>query len=83
MCACTNTKPIACLRDLKKAIRIDSQNNEKIVLNTLKEHNVVRTDIVPLLLSYRNQRTEVADRFILACGNVDSINAVDRWDADM
>lgn len=32
------------------------------------EFNVVKTDIVPLLLSYRNQRTEVADRFILACG---------------
>ncbi|KAL7326237.1 Topoisomerase 1-associated factor 1 [Mucor circinelloides] len=64
---CAGDEALACLRDLKKAIRIDSQNNEKIVLNTLKEHNVVKTDIVPLLLSYRNQRTEVADRFILAC----------------
>lgn len=53
---------------MKKAIRIDSQNNERIVLNALVEFNVVKTDIVPLLLSYRNQRTEVADRFILACG---------------
>lgn len=64
---CAGDEALACLRDLKKAIRIDSQNNERIVLNALVEFNVVKTDIVPLLLSYRNQRTEVADRFILAC----------------
>ncbi|CEP15228.1 hypothetical protein [Parasitella parasitica] len=46
---------------------MDSQNNETTVLDALAEFNVVKTDIVPLLLSYRNQRTEVADRFILAC----------------
>ncbi|KAI8992116.1 timeless protein-domain-containing protein [Mycotypha africana] len=58
---------LACLKDLKKAIRLDSQNNEKVVLNALVEYNLIETDIVPLILSFRNQKTEIAHRFILAC----------------
>lgn len=59
---------IACLKDLKKAVRIDSQNNEKTVLNALVEYNLVETDLVPLILSFQKARNEVAFRFILACG---------------
>ncbi|KAI7903689.1 timeless protein-domain-containing protein [Cokeromyces recurvatus] len=64
---CVGDEALACLRDLKKAIRLDSQNNEKIVLNALVEYNVIETDIVPLILSFRHQRNDVAHRFILAC----------------
>lgn len=35
------------------------------------EFNVIETDIVPLLLSFRKDRNEVALRFILACGKVE------------
>ncbi|KAG2232960.1 hypothetical protein INT48_008053 [Thamnidium elegans] len=64
---CAGDEALACLRDLKKAIRIDSRNNERTVLKALVEYNVIETDIVPLLLSFRKDRNEVALRFILAC----------------
>ncbi|KAI9486114.1 MAG: timeless protein-domain-containing protein [Benjaminiella poitrasii] len=64
---CVGDEALACLRDLKRAIRLDSENNEKIVLNALVEYNVIETDIVPLILSFRHQRNDVAHRFILAC----------------
>ncbi|OBZ88075.1 Topoisomerase 1-associated factor 1 [Choanephora cucurbitarum] len=64
---CVGDEALACLRDLKKAIRIDSQNSEKTVLNALAECNVVETDIVPLILSFSDQQSDVAHRFILAC----------------
>ncbi|KAG1454229.1 hypothetical protein G6F56_007375 [Rhizopus delemar] len=60
---------LACLKDLKKAIRIDSDHQEKTVLNTIAQFNVIETDIVPLMLSFEGQSTEVANRFILACEN--------------
>lgn len=53
---------------MKKAVRIDSQNEENIVLNALVEYNVIETDLVPLILSFQKDRSEVAFRFILACG---------------
>lgn len=59
---------LACLRDLKKAIRVDNQNNENTVLKALEEYNVIETDIIPLILSFQNVRSEVSFRFILACG---------------
>jgi hypothetical protein len=59
---------LACLKDLKKAIRVDSEHREKTVLNTIAQFNVIETDIVPLMLSFEGQSTEVANRFILACG---------------
>ncbi|KAI9268792.1 timeless protein-domain-containing protein [Sporodiniella umbellata] len=58
---------LACLKDLKKAIRIDSEHKEKTVLNTIAQFNVIETDIVPLMLSFEGQSTEITDRFILAC----------------
>ncbi|KAI9361536.1 timeless protein-domain-containing protein [Pilaira anomala] len=64
---CVGDEALACLRDLKRAIRTDSQNNERTVLKALVEFNVIETDIVPLLLSFRKDRNEVALRFILAC----------------
>ncbi|KAI8366587.1 timeless protein-domain-containing protein [Blakeslea trispora] len=64
---CVGDEALACLRDLKKAIRIDSQNSEKTVLNALAEYNVIETDIVPLILSFSEQQSDVAHRFILAC----------------
>lgn len=69
---------IACLRDLKKAIRLDSQNNEKVVLNALLEYDVIKTNIVPLILSFRNQRNDVSQRFILSCGKLTTINTKDK-----
>lgn len=59
---------LACLRDLKKAIRVDNQNNERTVLKALVEYNVVETDIVPLILMFQKERSEVTYRFVLACG---------------
>lgn len=64
---CPGDEALACLKDLKKAVRIDSQNNEKTVLNALVEYNLVETDLVPLILSFQKERNEVAFRFILAC----------------
>lgn len=61
---------LACLRDLKKAIRVNSTNNERTVLKALVEYNVIETDIVPLILSFQKDRNEVAFRFILACGKL-------------
>lgn len=63
----TTDSYIACLRDLKKAIRVDNQNNEKTVLKALVEYNVIENDIVPLILSFQKDRNEVSFRFILAC----------------
>ncbi|KAG1083420.1 hypothetical protein G6F39_013372 [Rhizopus arrhizus] len=61
---------LACLKDLKKAIRVDSEHREKTVLNTIAQFNVIETDIVPLMLSFEGQSTEVANRFILACEKI-------------
>ncbi|ORE09862.1 timeless-domain-containing protein [Rhizopus microsporus var. microsporus] len=58
---------LACLRDLKRAIRVDSEYKEKTVLNTIAEFNIIESDIVPLMLSFEGQSTEIANRFILAC----------------
>ncbi|KAI8970854.1 timeless protein-domain-containing protein [Pilobolus umbonatus] len=67
-CYSVGDEALGCLKDLKRAIRIDSQSNEKVVLNTLTEFNLIEHDIVPLILSFRNHPdTEVANRFILAC----------------
>lgn len=57
-----------CLKDLKRAIRVDSQNNQKLVLDILAEFNVVETDIVPMILSFKDNRNDITDRFVLACG---------------
>lgn len=64
----TNKYLLACLRDLKRAIRVDSEYKEKTVLNTIAEFNIIESDIVPLMLSFEGQSTEIANRFILACG---------------
>jgi hypothetical protein len=59
---------VGCLKDLKRAIRVDSQNNQKLVLDILAEFNVVETDIVPMILSFKDNRNDITDRFVLACG---------------
>ncbi|KAG2212278.1 hypothetical protein INT47_001637 [Mucor saturninus] len=64
---CPGDEALACLRDLKKAIRVDNQNSEKTVLKVLVEYNVIVTDIIPLILSFQKNRNEVSFRFILAC----------------
>ncbi|KAI8884300.1 timeless-domain-containing protein [Backusella circina FSU 941] len=56
-----------CLKDLKREIRFDSLNNQKVVLDFLAEFNIVETDIVPMILSFKDNRNEITDRFVLAC----------------
>ncbi|KAI9008813.1 timeless protein-domain-containing protein [Phycomyces nitens] len=58
---------LACLKDLKRFIRADSGNPHKFVLHTLGTFNVLETDLVPIILAHANQKTDVAERYILAC----------------
>ncbi|KAI7864918.1 timeless protein-domain-containing protein [Spinellus fusiger] len=58
---------LACLKDLKRFIRADSQNPHKFVLHMLATFNVLETDLVPILLTHCHKKSDVAERFILAC----------------
>ncbi|KAI9490959.1 timeless protein-domain-containing protein [Zychaea mexicana] len=58
---------LGCLKDLKRAIRAESQTPYKTFLPAIAEFNLIETDLIPIILLHARDSSDLAERFILAC----------------
>ncbi|KAG2219453.1 hypothetical protein INT45_008101 [Circinella minor] len=58
---------LGCLKDLKRAIRAESQTPYKTFLPAIAEFNLIESDLIPIILLHARDSSDLANRFILAC----------------
>ncbi|KAI9322900.1 timeless protein-domain-containing protein [Dichotomocladium elegans] len=58
---------LGCLKDLKKAIRAESNSPFKTFLPALADFSVLENDLIPIIKLHATDPSEIAERFILAC----------------
>ncbi|KAI9263284.1 timeless protein-domain-containing protein [Phascolomyces articulosus] len=58
---------LGCLKDLKRAIRAESQTPYKTFLPAIAEFNLLESDLIPIILLHAHESSDLAERFILAC----------------
>lgn len=56
-----------CLRDLKRAIRAESNAPYKTFLPALADFNTLENDFIPIIKMHARDPSEIAERLILAC----------------
>jgi hypothetical protein len=57
----------ACMKDIRKLIRNDSENPDNYVLHLLGEFNIMSTDLIPIVLVNTELTSDVSERLVLAC----------------
>ncbi|KAI7875662.1 timeless-domain-containing protein [Lichtheimia hyalospora FSU 10163] len=58
---------LGCLRDLKRAIRAESNAPYKTFLPALADFNTLENDFIPIIKMHARDPSEIAERLILAC----------------
>ncbi|KAG2189072.1 hypothetical protein INT44_004214, partial [Umbelopsis vinacea] len=58
---------LACMKDIRKLIRNDSENPDNYVLHLLGEFNIMSTDLIPIVLVNTELTSDVSERLVLAC----------------
>ncbi|CDH60505.1 dna repair protein [Lichtheimia corymbifera JMRC:FSU:9682] len=58
---------LGCLRDLKRAIRAESNASYKTFLPALADFNTLENDFIPIIKMHARDPSEIAERLILAC----------------
>lgn len=58
---------IACMKDIRRLIRNDSENPENQLLHLLGEFNIMSSDLIPIVLLNSELTSDVSERLILAC----------------